>query len=65
MRMWNNISKNGELIETSETNLIAKKLPDGTRIQLRMDSKTGGKTIDIKPANSNATYKIHIEPIKK
>jgi filamentous hemagglutinin len=35
---------------------------DGTRIGLRSESQTGGKTIDVFPKGSKNGYKIHIKP---
>ncbi len=54
-KLWNQISAEGKAIETGDASLIARRLPDGTRVQLRTNSATGGRTIDVKPANTNTT----------
>ena len=60
LRLWNHISAGASRVAV-EYDGIMKQLPDGTFIGLRNGSKTGGKTIDVRPAVGK-NYWIHIKP---
>ncbi|NTJ02367.1 hypothetical protein G6L07_18755, partial [Agrobacterium rhizogenes] len=60
--LFDKISAAGEEIPAQGYDGVMKKLADGTRVGLRNESQTGGKTIDVFPKGSGSTYKIHIGP---
>ena len=41
--------------------IYRRQLDDGTKINYRVDSKTGGETIDINNKNPKVNIKIHID----
>ncbi|MFS8057226.1 hypothetical protein QD357_31175, partial [Rhizobium sp. BR 317] len=60
--LFDKISAAGEETSAQGYDGIMKKLADGTRIGLRNESQTGGKTIDVFPKGGGSGYKIHIGP---
>ena len=64
--LWERLTKNTkELQNGTDTRhgkpMYQRMLDDGTRINYRVDSKTGGSTIDINSRNPKTNIRIHID----
>ena len=64
--LWERLTKNTkELQNGTDTRhgkpIYQRMLDDGTRINYRVDSKTGGSTIDINSRNPKTNIRIHID----
>lgn len=57
--LWDKLSSGAKPVQANKYNGQMKQLTDGTRVGLRFESETGGKTIDVFPRNGTP-YKIHI-----
>jgi hypothetical protein len=59
-RVLDRLTENARTVDPGTNGKILEKyvLPDGTRIQLRTDSRSGGLTIDIN--SDNTTRKVHV-----
>ncbi|RUQ04201.1 hypothetical protein D8M35_10360 [Curtobacterium sp. HSID17257] len=57
--IWRELSRGGKPIEVGAPGATAVELPDGTTVQWRPDSKSGGPTIDVH-ASSKDKIKIHL-----
>ena len=62
--LYNRATVDGERIATNNPKIqSAYRLPDGSRIQMRGSSNTGGRAIDVEPTKGKP-FRIHIEPPK-
>lgn len=59
MQAWRDLSRGGKVTADSEPNRIAVILPDGTRVQYRRDSTSGGPVVEVKVPGSKAV-KLHM-----
>ena len=64
--MWEKLTKNAKELEAQIDKrhgkpIYRRQLDDGTNINYRVDSKTGGETIDINSRNPKVNVKIHID----
>ncbi|WP_439694162.1 hypothetical protein ACRQ4B_07960 [Curtobacterium sp. SP.BCo] len=59
---WEELSRGGKPVSTSKPGQSAVVLPDGTRVQWRPTSHSGGPTIDVQPPKGSGfkTTKIHL-----
>ncbi len=60
--LWSKLNSGGKYVPANGRNRTSKVLADGTRVNLRNWSSTGGKTIGVFPRGSPNGYKIHIAP---
>lgn len=58
--LFEELVENGTKVNPSPPGICAYTLPDGTRIQLRDESNSGGKTIDVR-YGKNDNQKVHIK----
>ena len=64
--LWEKLTKNAKELEAQIDKrhgkpIYRRQLDDGTNINYRVDSKTGGETIDINSRNPKVNVKIHID----
>lgn len=64
--LWEKLTKNAKELEPEIDKrhgkpIYKRQLDDGTNINYRVDSKTGGETIDINSRNPKTNIKIHID----
>lgn len=61
--VYDNLTREGREIDSGPDPKIIKRfiLSDGTRVQLRAQSKSGGDTIDIQRPDSNDVIKAHVQ----
>ena len=64
--LWERLTKNAKELESGIDKrhgkpIYRRQLDDGTNINYRVDSKTGGETIDINNRNPKLNIKIHID----
>ena len=64
--LWERLTKNAKELEPEIDKrhgkpIYKRQLDDGTNINYRVDSKTGGETIDINSRNPKTNIKIHID----
>lgn len=61
MNLYNDLAANGEAVPSVTDGGASSVLSDGTQISLRVDSKTGGMTIDIsRRSTGQSPIKVHI-----
>ncbi|WIB78529.1 hypothetical protein DEJ28_05365 [Curtobacterium sp. MCPF17_002] len=59
VQAWRDLSRGGKVTADSTPERIAVVLPDGTRVQYRRDSKSGGPVVEVQ-ANGAKPLKLHM-----
>ncbi|WP_144754901.1 hypothetical protein [Curtobacterium pusillum] len=57
--IWKELTRGGKPMDGGAPDSTSVELPDGSRVQWRPDSQSGGPTIEIN-AGGNSKYKIHL-----